>query len=302
MKTREFFGGTVGVLFSAVLLAVVLLHSSHAPAAPPIVHWDPSDIVQHVNAGETITTAAFFTASKNLSNVVVSVVPELAPYVHVTPSSYESIAKGETYEIGLTMLVPIDALMGAYDGTIQMRSAEGKNVYAKPLPVKMEVTWPAYESETAGISFFYPTFAQQINVVSLENPDGVFVFDFVVITPDERGGFNNNSQYLMELRRNETPLLLAQWFQDNVDSGGLLLSTGTFVPTVLDNGIEAYVLRTGVPNEYDGPAIPGTIYAVSPDGMTIITIFKSHDNALGISDSASVTDSLLAMLATLDLQ
>lgn len=97
----------------------------------------------------------------------------------------------------------------------------------------------------------------------------------------------------------QAPESLDAWFAANVDGTGELLSYGTYVPVILDNGVEAYVLRTGVPNTWDGDPVTGSIYAISPTGNTVMAIFLSHDTLLpdGVSKDL-VLDFLLNMLAT----
>ena len=165
MNKKTFVGGTIAALFGAVLIAVFLLYSSPAPAGPPIVSWMPPSVVQDVVAGESVTTTASFTATRNLSGVVVRVVPEIAPYVTVSPTAFSSITKGSTYTLNVTLTTPADALPTSTDGTIQLRSgSDQNNTYAKPLPVKLNVVWPTFDGGTdlSGVSFSYPAFGAKL--------------------------------------------------------------------------------------------------------------------------------------------
>jgi len=140
MRNKTVVGGVFFVLASVALLAGILVYSPPSPAAPPILSWNPTSVVQDVVAGETDTVSASFTASENLSDVVVRVVPELEPYVEVDPVSYESVSKGSAYDLDLTISAPVDAEIGVYDGTIQLRSgSDPTKTYAKPLPVELSV-------------------------------------------------------------------------------------------------------------------------------------------------------------------
>ena len=69
----------------ALVLAAILLVPSPAPAEP-VIAWTPSSVSQAILAGESITVAVSFTASENLNNVDVRVVPALEPYVQTNPA------------------------------------------------------------------------------------------------------------------------------------------------------------------------------------------------------------------------
>jgi hypothetical protein len=126
-----------------------------AEAAPPIA-WTPSSINEVVGQGQTKTITASFVSSENLTNVVVRVVPELQPYVQVSPSSFSSIAKGQTVLLNITLSVSDNAPLGTATGTIQLRTGRGTpGTLARPLPVTIDV-WRAAVNENAGYSIAVP--------------------------------------------------------------------------------------------------------------------------------------------------
>ena len=119
------------------LLPVVVVASSLA--APPIT-WFPASIVQEVPAGGPVSAQVSFVSSQDLSNVVVRVVPELAPYVRTNPTAFARIARGQRTALELMISVPFDTLPDLFDGAIQLRSGTGPpRVFARPLPVTLVV-------------------------------------------------------------------------------------------------------------------------------------------------------------------
>jgi hypothetical protein len=148
---------TAKLLGVAILLAIVgggvywqwtatgpepVVGPSSAEAAPSIT-WTPGSLNEIIGQGQTKTVAVSFTSSEKLTNVVVRVVPELQPYVQVSPSSFASIAKGQTLSINVTIAAAATAPLGTATGTIQLRSGKGApKTFAKPLPIEIMVTSP----------------------------------------------------------------------------------------------------------------------------------------------------------------
>jgi murein DD-endopeptidase MepM/ murein hydrolase activator NlpD len=121
----------------APLGAVVLFNTSPALAVPT-VKWTPASVNETVVAGESKIVPVSFTASENISNVVVRVVPELQPYVQVNPSTFGRITKGQTINFNVTISAPANTPPGAVvDGTLQLRQTQ--STVAKPLPVTLQI-------------------------------------------------------------------------------------------------------------------------------------------------------------------
>jgi hypothetical protein len=134
MKMRRVFLGLGAVVLLAVGGVSLLLYSPPSEAAPT-VKWSPSSLYASLAAGESTTTTATFMPTANATNVTVAVVPELAPYVSVSPTSYASVQKGQSYPVAVTMRAPADMVVGVYDGTIQLR--QGTKTLAVPLAVDL---------------------------------------------------------------------------------------------------------------------------------------------------------------------
>lgn len=130
-------------LFLAVVLSVGFLLYSPVSDAKPAVSWEPGSLDESIAAGESVTTSATFTASIDAGDVKIRVVPELAPYVTVSPTSISTVQKGIPYRLTIAINIPQDMELGVYNGVIQLRqAAPGKpeKVLARPLPIEMEVT------------------------------------------------------------------------------------------------------------------------------------------------------------------
>ncbi len=106
---------------------VALLVSLPAPAvAAPAVTWNPDSLSQVVAPGSSETTSATFTANKDLSNVQISIVPELQPFVTVSPTSFGFLADGQTRTVDVTITVPSGTQTGNVDGTLHVTAAGGE--------------------------------------------------------------------------------------------------------------------------------------------------------------------------------
>src|SRR5207247_1344821 len=129
-------------------------------AAVPTIRWTPAAVSQIISPGETKTASVSFTASEDVSNVVIRVVPELQPFVQVNPSAFSSIAHGQTNNISITISASLSSPLGTFPGTVQLRSgSDPTKTLARPLPITVEV-WQRLTNADAGISLPLPDFGQ----------------------------------------------------------------------------------------------------------------------------------------------
>lgn len=105
--------------------------------AAPTFKWTPASLSQTVGVGQSKTVAVTVTASEIASDVTVVVVPELVPYIRVSPSSFQTIQKNVATTLNVTFAPAPSARVGTYYGTIQLTL---KRTLAKPLPVSITVT------------------------------------------------------------------------------------------------------------------------------------------------------------------
>lgn len=275
-QKRKFAGVSFAAFSLLFALALIFFLPSQAPAAPTIA-WFPSSISETTSAGSTKTINISFTSSENISGASLRVVPELIPYVRVTPSTFANITKGQTVNFDLTIIIPPTTIPGTFEGTVQLRTtAKNAAVVAKPLSVNLNIIWAAFQDPNTGVNFNYPDFGQpsQVKVVTIDSGGTRFDVDL----PSQSDG-TPTVQFGILVFSNQNNLSLQDWFIQNVDPSGVLLTTNTFRRETLSNGIEALILSGPIPSQYeDGPV--ATIYARSLTGKNIILLNQSQDNDL----------------------
>lgn len=149
--TKKLQIGIGGVLAALTAVAVFLIFSPE-PSEPqgPAVHWTPSSLGRTVPAGNTIEVPVSFAANRDLKDVVIRVVPELADLVSVAPSDFGDVRKGQTLILTIVIAPSAMAAPETLDGVIQLRNGgETEKVYPKPLPVAIEV-WEALSFPITG--------------------------------------------------------------------------------------------------------------------------------------------------------
>ena len=166
------------VTFVLALLAsgaVLLIIPRPLPAAPAIT-WTPSSVSQTAVAGASKSLSVSFTSSANVNNIAVWVVPELQPYLRVTPSSFSSIRAGLSYTLTITIAPAATTTPGTVDGTIHLRSADNPpKTFAKPLSVTLSVIWPSVTLSDVGLVVNYPaSFTPTISQGSSESGVGFY--------------------------------------------------------------------------------------------------------------------------------
>src|SRR5437867_2444907 len=74
-----------------------------AAEAEPLVAWFPATVVAPLGPGSSSTVSVSFVLSEHATDVSVRVVPELVPFVKVSPTSYPRIEAGEVRYLNLTI-------------------------------------------------------------------------------------------------------------------------------------------------------------------------------------------------------
>lgn len=246
-----------------------------AEAAPPIA-WTPTSINEVVGQGQTKTVTASFTSSQKLTNVVVRVVPELQPFVQVSPASFSSIAKGQTATVNITFSASATAQLGTATGTIQLRSGSGApKTFARPLPVELEV-WNRVSDATYSFAFSYPPFPGVTEHVVEPFSDETLTIDLNVFSQSQRRFV---SQFGFTVNRNDDGLTLLEWFERKVDPDGVLIAQGSFVERILSNGMNALALAGPIPDEYGGGPV-ASFYAISTSGRSVVSLAPAQEHDL----------------------
>lgn len=147
--------GAIGIACTA-LTAVLLVACGGGEQATPtatervqglastkvMVTWSPASVSQIVKRGEARTATLTLTATKATPSASLRVVPEIAPYVSVTPATIEPLVAGQSVMVILTIAVPAatNAPSINANGTLQLRTADASgNTLAKPLSVQVIV-------------------------------------------------------------------------------------------------------------------------------------------------------------------
>jgi len=101
------------------------------------VTWHPSSLSQTVFIGTSSSVDVAFTSDGDLEDVTLSVVPELASIVSVSPSTFPVIKAGETQTVTITFSATDDAEVQTLLGTIHLK--QGSRTIAQPLPVSVQI-------------------------------------------------------------------------------------------------------------------------------------------------------------------
>src|SRR5437899_3178761 len=155
LKPIEFIAALVlaVVAGSFYLIAKPLMPSPAAPpAAPPsgvaaavnpagtstpTISWSPASIMDSLFLGNVKSRTVMFTSETNLTNISIVVVPELSPYLSVSPDHFDSLAANTTATITIFYAATPNQSTGTFNGAVRIR--QGQATIAKPLPVTVTV-------------------------------------------------------------------------------------------------------------------------------------------------------------------
>jgi hypothetical protein len=162
----------------------------------------PGAAAANLVRGQTKSLEVSFTPNETLSNLVVRVVPELEPFVQVSPSALTKIASGSTVTLTIITSAPATSTLGTFEGTVQLRQGGhlGK-VAAKPLPVSVTIGETVTEA-IPGVTFQMPsgwsgTFSNSNgSLISPETLAQIFLPDAADIPPDITVGVRDNPENL----------------------------------------------------------------------------------------------------------
>jgi hypothetical protein len=101
------------------------------------VTWNPSSLSKTIFVGTTSSVDVTFTTERDLQDVTLSVVPDLAGIVSVIPSSFGTIKAGEAQTVKIIFTVPENAQLQTLSGTIHLK--QGSRTIARPLPVSVQM-------------------------------------------------------------------------------------------------------------------------------------------------------------------
>jgi|ERR1051326_8300208 hypothetical protein len=186
-----------------------------APAAPTI-SWDPSFINETVSAGNSKTVLVSFVASEKMTSAQINIVPELQSYVQASPSTFANISEGGTGTVSLIISAPLIAKPQVFKGTIQMRSAiGGPKVFARPLPVTLNITVPSPQVSTDGATVFFDSPSGWI--ITEENQNGKNLYSPSTVTALINGDLETSPDMNILLLDNPTGLSLDDFLLTYLD-------------------------------------------------------------------------------------
>ena len=259
-KSSKFALGLIlAVVF--VVFALVLFSPSYAPAEP-VITWTPASVTEIIVAGESKTVSVFFTASEDITNAVIRVVPELEPFVQVSPSAFGSIAKNQIVNLNITFSALSNSPLGTFQGTVQLRSGSDSNkTFAKPLPVTVQI----WKRVILGDDFTGVSVATPSQWIERRDENGVVILSNIVTpSPLTDVALQTESSFELRLltRANPDSLSISEWFDQFFEEG--------FSVDPLSRQTVAVCGRDGV--EIETLEIGRRIHIYIPRGFDVIEI------------------------------
>lgn len=108
--------------------------------ASPSVHWSQTSINAIIPQGGRKNVTIYLNALKPLGNIYLEPVPNIKPYIIISPESFPNVKSGDTIPINLNIHADSSAPLGLFSGVIHVRQSGVKNqrkVLARPLPINV---------------------------------------------------------------------------------------------------------------------------------------------------------------------
>ena len=126
-----------------LLTTIVMLASVNNVIARPVISWNPTKIeIEQMQGTQSIHTVTV-KSTKDFQGIIARVVPELQSWVSISPANIGFIQKDNDLQLTVTINVAPNAIVGVYDGVIQLKQAtvgENQRVIAEPLPITLVIT------------------------------------------------------------------------------------------------------------------------------------------------------------------
>jgi hypothetical protein len=147
-------GSSVNASPSSSSLAALFATSSAlaATTSTPTLTWSPAKLTLTLWPGYSKTIQATVTAQASVKSTAARVVPALAPFVSVAPSTVPTLSKGSKQTFTLAFAVPTSAPPQAITGTLHLDI--GSTTIAQPLPVVVQLGLPL--AAPGGLTLRYP--------------------------------------------------------------------------------------------------------------------------------------------------
>ena len=291
----QFLFGASPIPSAAPLVAYPAVPLSGTTSTQPKITWSTTSINVILSPGESTSSDLTFTSSQKLTNVALTVVPQIAPFVNVQPSSISSLAANQAQSVHLAIAIAAATAFGTYDGTIQLKS--GTTTFPQTVKITVNV-WQVADTDL-NLSFKFPSFSVPSKVIT--QATGRQRVDLeLMVNPNQ--GFVSVAG--MRIYPNPLHLSLQEWFRQTLDVSDILANDGTFQQRTLSNGITVLVSAGGLPPEYLDQGGP-IEYAFAKSSVDDRVIGISHAQDYSLSDfgysQQAANDLLIQILSTLRL-
>lgn len=134
--------------------------------------WGVSPINVVIEQGDSVDRIVTLTANKDLGDIRFDVVPELQPYVSVSPEVVANVAAGDLVVVTLSVTATFDSPVGTFAGTLKAKAE--KKTLAKPLPLSVTIIEPTLPDDTGSsvIGTSGGVVATSSGAASVEIPEG----------------------------------------------------------------------------------------------------------------------------------
>ena len=129
-------------LASVITSLLIVEPASPAPSqAPPAkITWFPPRVELVLRPGDSAAGNYVISNTRDLGDVVLEAVPEIAPFVTVEPQAFANLSAEEGTVVRLSFSIPDSTPLGTYNGAVHVRSNTSPvRTYARPLPVILRV-------------------------------------------------------------------------------------------------------------------------------------------------------------------
>ena len=187
------------IIFTCIL--ALLLIPLNASAKNPIT-WAPKAVTETMGLMDSDTVSVVLSSNKDLGQVELWVVPELQPFISVSPTTL-TIQAGHSYTIEVTCTVPSGTETRLYDGTIHIK--RGKKTIPATFKVELDIFAAAAEVSPLGGTVEVKDPASELFGVELNIPEGAcsettsITIDEPLSPPPIPEGFTTGD-YLIELQ------------------------------------------------------------------------------------------------------
>ncbi len=125
---------------SFVVATIVFFFFLSVNSANSQIRWQQPQFTVNPLISTTSTVQTSFISDTGLSNAQFRVVPELAPYVSVFPSSFNNIPAGQSIPVQLIISIPKNTPVQTISGTIHLIESPGPGrTYPRPLPITLNL-------------------------------------------------------------------------------------------------------------------------------------------------------------------